>query len=290
MTMKNEMIKMSLHLFFLLAIAAAASVPAQSPNGGLNRHAPTAIENKRPFDFSDKFYEDNGVFGPLMTDRRNGSDGSSVFDYTADPNRRQVRITATMPAYAADGSMVFWNPYGEFLKTASTPNSAGDDAYINAHRHPVYMFPSETVKHSMRQAALIETSDAYLEKNPLGLGVVVDVEFTPEIFSDIGKRVTADLIARNGVSLDGTPIIRRLEEIDTLRRLRMIRTTFRGEDSGQEAVYLAARILHDPTQGAIAPDAFLKFVQTSKGEPLAAEMQFVELFECLKAEGRTCSK
>lgn len=287
--MKNNLISMSLHLFFLITVAAAVSVPAQSFGGERTKFS-AAIEDKRPFDFADKLYESNGVFGPLMADRRNGADGSSVFDYTADPNRRQVRVTATMPAYGPDGGMVFWNMYGEFGKEAFTPNESGDNAYINALRHPVYMFPSETVKHSMRQAALIETDDAYLAKNPLGLGVIIDVEFTAEIHSKVGQRVVADMIARNGASLDGTPIIRTVEEMNTLRRLQLIRTTFRGEEQGLEAVYLAARILLDPTRGAIAPDAFLKFVQTPTGDPLVAEMQFLEMFECLQAEGRTCSK
>ena len=50
-----------------------------------------------------------------------------------------------------------------------------------ANRYPIFTFPSQTVKNGERQAAIIETDDAYFEKNVLGLSIFITVEFTDKI-------------------------------------------------------------------------------------------------------------
>ena len=53
----------------------------------------------RPFDFSDKYYNANGVIPEMLIGRKNGADGESVFDSASERKYNNVRITATLPAY-----------------------------------------------------------------------------------------------------------------------------------------------------------------------------------------------
>jgi hypothetical protein len=134
-------------------------------------------EELRPFDFSDKYYEENGIYAFTLIDRKNGADGQSVFEATNDPRFTNVRIIATLPAYSADGASLYWNYYGGVTKDSFASGDAVDNAYAN----PMYVFPSSTIKGTDRQAALIHMSDSYWEKNPLGLAAVYLVEYTDMI-------------------------------------------------------------------------------------------------------------
>ena len=138
------------------------------------------IEEVRPFDFSDQFYKTNGVDPSMIIDRRNGADKLSVIDFVNDRRYRNVRITGTFPAYDRDGNILYWNHYGDLYDESFVQEPTGKEAISIANRYPIFTFPSETVKHSDRQAVLIEVDDAYFEKNVLGLGVFIAVEFTEQ--------------------------------------------------------------------------------------------------------------
>lgn len=237
----------------------------------------------RPFDFTDKYYSLNGINAALIIDRRNGRDGQSVFDFTSDENYSSVRILATRPAYAWDGSPIYWNLYGGFFKEAFLPGAAGDDARSVAESFPVYVFPSVTAKDQDRQAALIHNIEGYVDKNPLGLGLVMVVEYSGGPNNRDDAVFLASLAKQNGRSLDGTPIIRMKREIDELVRRNLITVRVRngGTDPGAPP-FVIAKIIQDPGAGAIAPDAFLVTVTQDDGQPLAGESFFVRDFECYK--------
>lgn len=244
--------------------------------------------DKHPYDFSDKFYEDNGIVPFLMAERRSGEDGMSVFGHTSDPNRRGVRITATMTAYGTNGEMLFFNLYGELQKGAFLQDPSGDEALKLAERYPVYMFPSATVKNSDRQAAMIEIDDSYAQKNPLGIGLAINVEYTAAIYTEKGSLLMRQFADKNGISLDGTPIIRTLKQLNELTRHGMVKLTVRGAGEPKISPFVAARVLTDPTDGAVADDAFLVFVEKPDGKPLDSEKIFLDNFECLKSAGKYC--
>ena len=248
-----------------------------------------AIAENRPFDFSDKYYEKNGLFSGMFLDRRSGADGRSVIDFIRDPDHREVRITEIFPAYGTTGETLFWNLYAEFGRVAFVPGPAGEEAHLIADRYPVFVFPSSKVRYSDRQSALIEIDDGYDAKNPMGLGVAVRVEFTAEIYTKRGQYVMQEMIKRNGASLDGTPIIRTAKEIGELTRAGYITQQTRDPNTG-DALYRVARVITDPTRGAIAPDAFLNFVKQENGKPLVAEIGIVEHFTCLQRSGEMCRK
>jgi hypothetical protein len=254
---------------------------------GLNQF--DLAEDNRPFDFSDKYYEENGVNPALIVNRRNGADKLSVFDFTRDPRFRNVRITGTFPAYDRDGNILYWNYYGDLYKESFIENRAGDEAMAQANRYPIFTFPSETAVGD-RQAVLIETDDAYFEKNVLGLGVYVSVEYTDKIHTTEGKQILDELADKNGLSLDGTPIIKTTNEINFLWRMELVKQTIRGTNDKSRPPFVIAKILDNLQKSAIAPDAFLLFVnQPGTIKPLPAEEFFVTNFECLQKENEFCS-
>ncbi len=240
-------------------------------------------EELRPFDFSDKYYKDNGVAADLIKGRRSGADGMSVFDHNDDPNHRGVRITETHPAYGPDGALIYWNQYGNFGKDAFSDDRAGTYAENLANASPIYFFPSVIREGWERQAALLEIGENYFKNNPLGLAVVILVEYTEKAGTDEGRRILAGFEARNGTSFDGTPIIKTTGDILTLAREQLVRLKVRGEDDPTQMPYIAAKAIREPGGGSIAPDAFLHLTLGNDREPLPAEIKFKAIFECYKS-------
>jgi hypothetical protein len=184
--------------------------------------------------------------------------------------------------------MLFWNRYGDVGKYAFTTDDAGRAAVYTAHYYPVYMFPSATAKYADRQAALIETDDHYAQKNALGIGVVILVEYTDAADTEEGKALLAELGKKNGLSLDGTPIIRSVRELGTLTRSGVVRQSVRGSSDPYPISFVIGKVIANPTGGTISNDAYLEFVRQPNGEPLAAEEFFISNFECLRKFGRLC--
>ncbi len=269
----------------LTSFAAALSA---APNNNFSEKGFT--EDNRPFDFSDEFYKENGVSPTSIINRVNGADKLSVFDFTNDPRYRNVRIIGTFPAYDRDGNILYWNHYGDLYEDAFSETPNGTNPLEIANRYPIYVFPSETVKDSNRQAVIIENDEGYFEKNVLGLGVIVTVEFTDRIHTKEGQEVAKALAEKNGLSLDGTPIIREVKELNDLTRREFVRQTIRGANNKSHPPFKIAKIIDNLHKSAIAPDAFLLYVtRQDSNKPLPAEEYFVTNFECLQAESEFCS-
>jgi hypothetical protein len=238
----------------------------------------------RPFDFTDKYYAANGIDTAFLRSRRNGVDGMSVFDHTEVRNFRDVRITATWPAYSPDGKMLFWNLYAEFDKDAIIIAPEGYGALDVAQAFPMFVFPSDSFPGSFRQSPMIRMSDGYFEKNPLGLAVAFSVRYTELVKSDKGAAIMKILAERNGISSDGTPIVRTADELDELSDLGMVEIRVRQDGPP----FLAAKVMRYPDLGAITPDAYLVTVKQKDGSPLPAEGEFIRKFECLK-DAKACA-
>jgi hypothetical protein len=272
----------------LTALCCIASFAQFSTQGVEPTGDDTIGRELRPFDFTDKYYSTHGVETAFIINRRNGSDGESVIDFAGDEIYSSVRILATRPAYAYDGSPIYWNLYGEFFKEAFKPGPEGEQARTLAESFPIYIFPSATAKNQERQAAVIENIEGYFDKNVLGLGIVKVVQYTGTGTRE-DKVFLQEIANRNGLSLDGTPIIRTKSEIHALLRRNLITVKVRGTDSDPgRAPFAVAKIIQYPDSGAIAPDAFLMHARQRNGEPLPSERFFVADFECFKSGGR-CS-
>jgi len=276
--MQNKSISLSIVFsFFAFLFIAVASTGAQ-----------ILAEEIRPFDFNDKYYEANGIFASTLTDRRNGSDGQSVFDKTDDPRFTDVRITATMPGYADDGSPIFWNYYAGAGKESFSGDVSGGDAIALAYNYPIYVFPSSMLRDTDRQSALIRMSNSYFEKNRIGISAVFMVEYTASTATKTGRATLKTLAMLNGVSLDGTPIIRTLEELETLSSQGLVSIRQAGADNSKRSSFAVAKVLEFADRGAITPDAFLVYVRESDGTPLDAEAHFISKFECSQGS-RACN-
>lgn len=238
----------------------------------------------RPFDFADKFYTTNGIEPSMLLNRRNGADGLSVIDFTSEQDHNDVRIIATHTAYSPDGKTLFWNLHAEFDKNGFTPDAAGLSAFDLAYQYPIYTFPSVNRGVHNRQSPIIDTADNYFEKNELGLGIVMTV-----VYNDLtGKEdaaYLADLGKRNGLSVDGTPIIRTTYEIQQLILRNLISINTRGASGGEGVPFVVGKVIEYPTLGAITDDAFLVYVKDFSGKPLDSEAFFVTTFECIKSGG-----
>ena len=273
--MKNFFASLVVALFVLLATDGTAAA----------QDGTVLAKELRPFDFSDKYYQANGIHASTLIGRKNGADKTSVFDFSADPRFTNVRITETRPAYSADGTTIFWNLYAGATKASLTDENGGD-AYNLAETYPVYVFPSTTVKNADRQAVMIHPDEAYFQKNPLGIGSVVIVEYTDKFFSKQAWKVRQMFEQNNGISLDGTPIIKTARDLADLAYDGYI--SLRRPEHPEESYFLIAKVIEHPERGAVTPDAFLEYVKQPNGEPLSAEIRFVKIFECVQAGGSPC--
>lgn len=286
--MKNNKV---ITLIFVWAFLALSSftISALTPENKRFSGDDTFSAELRPFDFSDKYYGANGIEPALIFNRRNGQDKLSVFDTINDEKYRQIRVTATSPAYNYDGSILFWNLYGELFEESFSNTREGKHALEIANYYPIFAFPSASVKNTNRQAHLIDAPPEYFEKNPLGLGVVVLVEYTQKAFISDDYFLN-ELAEKNGLSLDGTPIIRSKKELEILTRQKLVTQRVKGFNDKSVPPYAIAPVIKNPLGGAIAPDAFLMTVLEKNGKPLDAENFFVESFECLQMTGRFCKR
>jgi len=244
-------------------------------------------EEIRPFDFTDEYYKDNGIEASRLVDRRNGMDGQSVFDQTNDGRFRDVRITATMPGYADDGRAIFWNYYAGASRESFT-DLGGGDAMAIAYTYPMYVFPSSMVRNTDRQSAMIRMTNGYFDKNRIGISAVFLVDFTIHSTTRSGQRVLNTLAASNGRSLDGTPIIRTLAELESLNAQGLVTIRQASPENSERPSFAVSKVLQYPERGAIAPDAFLVYIKEADGKPLDSETHFISLFECNQGT-RACS-
>jgi hypothetical protein len=246
-----------------------------------------------PHDFTDDYYQANGILPNAIIARRNGKDGLSVFSGSSNPFHTNVRVTATIPAYDQNGNMLFWYPLGELQEYGFTPDKSGMRARETAQRFPIYIFPKRTIVDfrtfaDTRQAALMDNrwaeENGQKDRNPLGLRLVVVVNYTSKAFQKEGFEMMQYLMKKNGAAADHTPIIRSTDDLTMLLKDGLVETMPMKEFTAR---YTLGPTIDDPTRGAIAPDAFL-WMATNEDRHLPAEDAFVWQFHCLQKTGNWC--
>jgi hypothetical protein len=138
---------------------------------------------------------------------------------------------------------------------------------------------------------LIEEAGAWFGEpiaNPLGLHVVVTVNYTPKAFTKEYLPTIGEMAKKNGLSLDGTPIIRNSWEISSLASNELITLKVAGfQDQPYSRRFAIGPVILDPRKGVIAFDAFLLMAGWD-GNPIPAEAEFVRQFRCLQKSGDWC--
>jgi hypothetical protein len=301
--MKNQLIKSNSFLTMIgmfLVLTFALSVSAQKVDNGGSILPVSSIEedtSMNPHDFTDKYYEINGITGNFIIGRRTGYDLMSVIGWSSNPYHRNVRITATLPAYGSNGEVLFFSPLGEINDKGFTEDSVGVQAKEMADTDPIYVFPVNNgydfAFGRTRQAALMDSSVASpnLDGYSTGLRSIMLVNYTKKAFSEEGVEMMNYMLKKNGNSLDGTPLIRSFEDLTILQKYELVSMEKRvlWDDTGFAGTYAISPIIYEPRKGGIAPDAFLITV-TQKGAPLPGEQRFINEFNCLRKGGNWCSE
>jgi hypothetical protein len=280
--------------FGLILLISVGSLSAQKRVIGTTIAALAEDTSINPHDFTNEFYEMNGVLWKSIQNRRNGSDGLSVFSQSSNPWHTDVRVIATIPAYDHYGRMLFWYPLGDIDDYGFTPDVAGAKALATARQLPIYVFPNSKLQDyrlfaTTRQAALIDNTWMEIageEPNPLGLHEVFFVTYTEKAFGEEGLEMMEYMSKKNGLAADDTPILRTMDDLRMMMKLELITLVSIRE---LPATFAIAPTISDPTNGAIARDAFL-WMPTKDGRPLPSEIVFSQLFGCLQKTGSVCTE
>ena len=230
--------------------------------------------------------------------------------FTGVANKRGIQmvdIVSTFEAYAAPKQFV----NGVF---AGTPCGTMGDGTTPCF--PVTSVATPTLRQDWRFASNRSAIDGsspfgYFCDDLLGMWIItyfwyVQTGFGPGQTSQC-HQMLASLGQKNGISLDGSPIIKTGEELNFLEGTPQDINPIPGfsgqnppsppcaaegqEDAGGAdggAVWLICPTILDPRNGAIAPDAFLDQVHKPNGAPL--DPAFNANFACLKFNGKFCNE
>ena len=241
----------------------------------------------RLYDFTDAYYRQNGVDPAKITGRRQAGDGLAVLDTPLFSYQRNVRATFTIGGWDDGGKPVYYTVFGELTGNSFTANAAGQKAMQVADSSPEYIFPARGTDPlglgSVRQPFMLDLRHGYFSNNPLGLWIHVFVSYTNQAFNTKnGQKALSDLASRNGVGLDGTPIIRTVSELDNLYNKGYVTKLTRA--FGVDGRYAICPVIKDPTDGGIALDQFLFTPRRPDGTAVSADIQIN--FDSLQQTGR----
>lgn len=256
-----------------------------------------------PHDFTDDYYATQGINGRSIIGRRNGYDYLSTFSYSSNPTHSNVRVLATLAARGLNGELLFWFPLGQISMKGFTLDRIGSAARKNALSSPIYVFPKRVdipmgpgsfSIFDVRQSSLIltgKTASDTLGREASGLHVIAYVNYTDKAFTKDCEEMMNFMLKKNGPAADGTPAIVDMNDLQMLvghEMVSVITGNFFDSQSG-EPIYALAPVVGDPTDGAIARDAFL-ILPKLNDEFLPSETIFVEQFGCLQRNKTWCLK
>lgn len=244
-----------------------------------------AGQNLPPFDFSDAFYIANGINPTQIIGRPTGEGDGSVIDNTPNgPDFNNVRITAHAAAYDHSGHRIFFYVTGLLTLDSFLDNEAGDEAFDIAESYDVYEFPKADAPlgsvFPKRQDLIADLRNGYFSNDPLGIWRVRIIKYTDAAFNTPeGRDALADLAEDNGLDLDGTPIIKTVSEVESLKDDGFVSEFIPPMDFSQGIRWFFCPVIENPRDGAIAPDAHLDVAQNDDAPA------FQRLFNCLQNTG-----
>jgi hypothetical protein len=239
-----------------------------------------------PFDFSDSFYRANGLDPSRLVGRVNGADGRSVVATTADPKHRNVRVIATNGGFDHDGRPALFVVFANVSPTTFLAGPAGNGANGIANEFSAFNFP-RAAGAGRRQDDVFDTRHGFFGKDPLAIWKKASVAYTSAaLTTTAGRQALAAVAARSGTDLDGTPMIRTTDDIESLGASGFVTVTTLAVDGSAGAPWFLCPIIQDPAGGSIAPDATLAVTLKPDGTALVPQLQ--QLFHCLQSRGSAC--
>src|SRR5262245_38409710 len=214
--------------------------------------AQNLLRNEPFFDFNDDFYRKNGI-EPNKIIQRVGIPGVRLADWVqdssgTDPNRRDIRVRQITGGWDMSGNLIYYVVPGfvsdnTFSRDASgnlTPE--GQRARNFAESFRAFIFPKTTrnpdgsiasvdlsvALPNRRQDNLFETKDRYFCDNVLGLWLIAFTLYTQKGYNaaknpnDPNHAMLQAIADANGTDRDGTPILQRLSEIESLQSLGLV--------------------------------------------------------------------
>jgi len=189
--------------------------------------------------------------------------------------QRMLAIATPFQAYfaprqkMANGQFAF-QPYSNPAGTPITSNVTG-----NPIGGTTNFFPSSPDAATERSDKFFDIAQShYFCDDLIGMWLITYYYWLPSALTNPPPAAVAALGAKNGLSLDGTPIIRTPNDLDTMEGLgyadeyNLPADGSQGPDvpGGKDGpVFLVCPAIPDASSGAIASDAFLDAVKTSSG-------------------------
>lgn len=188
------------------------------------------------FEFSNSFYVSEGINPNVLLDRLVAQDARSVADDAPNGDFLDVRILETTGGYDHKGKTLYY----------TTNAKLNADAFLTAEARELaddsiaYIFPKAAgdplvpATPNTRQPNLFDTRHGYFSNNPLGLWRVTFVSYTAAAFNtEDGQEALAELAEENGLDSDGTPLIRRVNEIEDLVEDGFVELRVRNADGSE---------------------------------------------------------
>lgn len=249
-----------------------------------NINAARADITDRLYDFTDAYYKQNGIDPAKLAGRKQAPSANAVVDTPFFAYQRSVRIIGLSGTYTANGSLAFFSVLAGFGPDGFTNDAAGQRARQIADTYAEYLFPQRGTDPvglgAQRQATIHDTDHGYFSNDPLGLWLHVWVNFTDKAFNTKdGQKALADLQQKNGLALDGTPIIKTTSDIANLQSKGFVTLSVRNDGLR----YAVCPEIRDPRNGGIARDAFLNTLRRADGSPV--DSAFVTNFNSLQSTG-----
>jgi hypothetical protein len=228
----NSAVRVALSFVVLVVLALVVLAVGNLPPASV-RAQNTQIKGSPPFDFSDAFYLQNGINPANILNRVNGTcppndmPSCSVVDKSnTNPDRDNIRILSTTGGFDHEGNPLYYDINGMIKPNAFTNDAAGKTAMDTANFFSAYIFPKASgdplspALSNRRQDNVFDTRNGYFVANPLGLWTAVFVSYTPDAVGPTPTAVCQSALAvlanKNGLDLDGTPMIRKAIEVDDL--------------------------------------------------------------------------
>jgi hypothetical protein len=210
--------------------------------------------NPPPFDFSDDFYRSNGIVPEAIGARAGNPDRPIahwvVDNSNTDPDRRNVRILETTGGWNNSGNLIYYSIMGVLTPSSFERNADGTltergrDAMDLANNFRAFLFPKTNhaaggtfekspAPPNRRQDNVFDTRNGYFSNNPLGNWILAFVVYTPKAFTAEGIARLDPIAADNGRDLDGTPILQKASDIDSLAAEGFVKIVNRNLDGSE---------------------------------------------------------
>jgi hypothetical protein len=301
----NRSSRMSVYALAGLAVLLLSSIAS---------FAQTVHSNIPPYDFSDQFYLANGLDPTKIVLRLdNGVDGG-VFDPSfVSPQISNIRETFYTGTFDRDGLINYTSILGVLVNSrAFTPDALGEQMHSVSDSFQAFVFPIQPnltdvvcdppggsgacvtlspVADNRRQTPLFDTRATYFCIDLVQVWLAEYVIYTPKAFTAEGQSILQPIAQAQGISRDGTPVLKTLDQINQLQQQGVIKLAEVPDtvaDNGSQGVrYVVCGVMQDPTDGTVTPDGILVDAKHIDGSSVTPD--FVTQFECLKQTGNYCT-